>query len=72
MGDSTVPEMTAPMSKKDPDREGSTESSSSTPEAADQEAYNTQENPQQQKRKGGRKPVCSYLSRLLSPPPSRR
>jgi hypothetical protein len=50
-----VTDMTEQMAKKDPDRDGSTSSTASSPEP-DQETY-AQENPQQQKRKGGRKPV---------------
>jgi hypothetical protein len=43
------------IDKKEPDREGSDDSMDSTPEA---EAGVPPENAAQQKRKGGRKPVC--------------
>lgn len=60
MGDSSVTDMTAPVGKTEPSRDGSTSSiaSSPEPEAIGSGTY-TQENPQQQKRKGGRKPVSS-------------
>lgn len=48
--------MTAPVGKPEPSRDGSTSSIASSPEPEAQGTY-TQENPQQQKRKGGRKPI---------------
>lgn len=45
------------IDKKDTVREGSEDSMESTPEA-EVDAGATQENGVQQKRKGGRKPVC--------------
>lgn len=51
--------MTAPVGKTEPARDGSTSSIGSSPEPETQ-TY-TQENPQQQKRKGGRKPVSTPL-----------
>lgn len=48
--------MTAPVGKTEPSRDGSTDSLGSSPEPGLAEAY-TQEEPQQQKRKGGRKPI---------------
>lgn len=62
MGDSGAKDMTA-AEKKENERDGSTSPTNSTPEP-DPETY-TQENPQTQKRKGGRKPV----SALGVPPP---
>lgn len=48
------------IDKKDPEREGSDDSMDSTPEA---ETGVPQEHAAQQKRKGGRKPVCSLHSK---------
>jgi hypothetical protein len=48
--------MTAPVGKTEPSRDGSTSSIASSPEPEAVGTY-TQEHPQQQKRKGGRKPV---------------
>ncbi|KAH3909362.1 hypothetical protein HBI56_185950 [Parastagonospora nodorum] len=48
--------MTAPVGKADASRDGSTSSIGSSPEPGLAETY-TQEEPQQQKRKGGRKPI---------------
>ncbi|RMZ69943.1 MEAB protein [Pyrenophora seminiperda CCB06] len=56
MGDSLVTDMTAPMGKAEAERDGSTSSIGSSPEPGLAETY-TQEEPQQQKRKGGRKPI---------------
>lgn len=56
MGDSLVTDMTAAVGKTDPERDGSTSSIASSPEP--EPAAYTQDNPQQQqKRKGGRKPI---------------
>jgi hypothetical protein len=62
MGDSVVRDMTAPVGKADAFRDGSTSSIGSSPEPGLAET-NTQEEPQQQKRKGGRKPVSSPIAR---------
>jgi hypothetical protein len=59
MGDSAVTDMTAPVGKIEPSRDGSTSSIASSPEPEAVGTY-TQENPQQQKRKGGRKPVSPH------------
>jgi hypothetical protein len=48
--------MTAPVGKTEPSRDGSTSSIASSPEPEAVGTY-TQEHPQQQKRKGGRKPI---------------
>lgn len=57
MGDNSVTEMTAAVGKtEEPLRDGSTSSTASSPEPEAAEPY-TQEHPQQQKRKGGRKPI---------------
>ncbi|KAL7772531.1 hypothetical protein CFE70_002490 [Pyrenophora teres f. teres 0-1] len=48
--------MTAPVGKAEAERDGSTSSIGSSPEPGLAETY-TQEEPQQQKRKGGRKPI---------------
>lgn len=56
MGDSVVTGMTAPVGKEEAERDGSMSSIGSSPEPGLAETY-TQEEPQQQKRKGGRKPV---------------
>lgn len=56
MGDNSVTAMTAAVGKAEDPREGSTSSIEDSPEPGHAETY-TQENPQQQKRKGGRKPV---------------
>jgi len=56
MGDSLVIEMTAPVGKTEASRDGSVDSIGSSPEPGLVETY-AQEEPQQQKRKGGRKPV---------------
>lgn len=48
--------MTAPVGKIEASRDGSTDSLGSSPEPGLAETY-TQEEPQQQKRKGGRKPI---------------
>ena len=73
MGDSLVTDMTAPVGKQEAERDGSTSSIASSPEP--EPAAYSQDNPQQQqKRKGGRKPV-SYppcLARCESPCPSPR
>lgn len=59
MGDSnSVTDMTAPVGKAEASRDGSTSSTASSPEPEAVGTY-TQEHPQQQKRKGGRKPVSS-------------
>lgn len=58
MGDSEVTDMTAPLGKTEASRDGSTSSIGSSPEPGLAETY-THEEPQQQKRKGGRKPVSS-------------
>ncbi|KAL5388803.1 hypothetical protein DPSP01_002908 [Paraphaeosphaeria sporulosa] len=56
MGDSLVTDMTAPVGKQEAERDGSTSSIASSPEP--EPAAYTQDNPQQQqKRKGGRKPI---------------
>ena len=55
MGDNSVTEMTATVGKTEDGREGSTSSTASSPEP--EPGTYTQEHPQQQKRKGGRKPV---------------
>lgn len=47
--------MTVPVGKTEPSRDGSTSSIASSPEP--EAGTYTQENPQQQKRKGGRKPI---------------
>lgn len=54
MGDCSVTDMTA-VGKNEPSRDGSTSSIASSPEP-EAETY-TQEHPQTQKRKGGRKPI---------------
>jgi hypothetical protein len=56
MGDSLVTDMTAPVGKVEAHRDGSTSSIASSPEPGLAETY-PQEEPQQQKRKGGRKPI---------------
>lgn len=56
MGDNGVTAMTAAVGKPEDPREGSTSSIEDSPEPGQAETY-TQENPQQQKRKGGRKPI---------------
>jgi hypothetical protein len=56
MGDSLVTDMTAPVGKAEAERDNSTDSIGSSPEPGLAEPY-PQEEPQQQKRKGGRKPV---------------
>ena len=61
MGDSSVTDMTA-VGKNEPSRDGSTSSIASSPEP-EAETY-TQEHPQTQKRKGGRKPVSSTTPAL--------
>lgn len=63
MGDSTVAEMTAPVAKTEASRDGSTSSTASSPDPGQAETY-THEEPQQQKRKGGRKPVSLPTARL--------
>jgi hypothetical protein len=64
MGDSSVRDMTAPVGKLEPLRDGSTSSIASSPEPeAEPVGSYPQEHPQQQKRKGGRKPVSSPHSR---------
>jgi hypothetical protein len=63
MGDSSVIDMTAAVGKTETSRDGSTSSIASSPEPEAAEPY-TQEHPQQQKRKGGRKPVSFH------PPPA--
>jgi hypothetical protein len=56
MGDSLVTDMTAAVGKTEVERDGSTSSIASSPEP--EPAAYTHDNPQQQqKRKGGRKPV---------------
>lgn len=55
MGDSSVTDMTAAVGKTEAEREGSTSSIASSPEP--EPGTYTQEHPQQQKRKGGRKPI---------------
>lgn len=66
MGDNSVTAMTAPVGKAEDPREGSTSSIEDSPEPGQAETY-TQENPQQQKRKGGRKPVSlSIILQLLN------
>lgn len=62
MGDSLVTDMTAPVGKTEASRDGSTDSIGSSPEPGLAETY-TQEEPQQQKRKGGRKPVSPPTAR---------
>lgn len=59
MGDNSVTDMTA-VEKTEHSRDGSTSSIASTPEPEAEQTY-TQENPQTQKRKGGRKPVSLPL-----------
>jgi len=61
MGDSVVNGMTAPVGKAEASRDGSTSSIGSSPEPGLAEPY-AQEEPQQQKRKGGRKPVSSPIA----------
>ncbi|KAF2009160.1 hypothetical protein BU24DRAFT_359001 [Aaosphaeria arxii CBS 175.79] len=56
--------MTAPVGKAEPSRDGSTSSIASSPEPETQGTY-TQENPQQQKRKGGRKPIALTKRRKI-------
>lgn len=63
MGDSLVIDMTAPVGKAEASRDGSTDSIGSSPEPGLAETY-THEEPQQQKRKGGRKPVSLPLPPL--------
>ena len=64
MGDNAVTDMTAPVGKLEPDHERSSESIASSPEP---EAVGlNQENPQQQKRKGGRKPVSLSTAAMSS------
>ena len=63
MGDNGVTAMTAAVGKPEDPREGSTSSIEDSPEPGQAETY-TQENPQQQKRKGGRKPVSLSMSPL--------
>lgn len=60
MGDSSVTDMTT-VGKNEPSRDGSTSSIASSPEPEADAGTYTQEHPQQQKRKGGRKPVSSPL-----------
>lgn len=71
--DSSVTDMTAPVGKTDPERDGSTSSIASSPEAEPVGTYTEQnpEHPQQQKRKGGRKPVSSPFP-LFSSSPDRK
>lgn len=64
MGDSLVTDMTAPVGKVEASRDGSTSSIGSSPEPGLAETY-TQEEPQQQKRKGGRKPVSLPATNCL-------
>jgi hypothetical protein len=78
MGDSLVTDMTAPVGKAEASRDGSTDSIGSSPEPGLPETY-TQEEPQQQKRKGGRKPVSlpdasclPWLQQLNRQSPCRR
>lgn len=66
MGDSSVTDMTA-VGKNEPSRDGSTSSIASSPEP-EAETY-TQEHPQAQKRKGGRKPVSSTILPLCCKKP---
>lgn len=66
MGDSRVTDMTAPVGKPEPLRDGSTDSIGSSPEPGLAETY-THEEPQQQKRKGGRKPVSTSAARCPLP-----
>lgn len=56
MGESLVAEMTAPVGKTEASRDDSVDSIGSSPEPGLVETY-AQEEPQQQKRKGGRKPI---------------
>lgn len=63
MGDNSVTAMTAAVGKAEDPREGSTSSIEDSPEPGQAETY-TQENPQQQKRKGGRKPVSLSIIAL--------
>jgi hypothetical protein len=56
MQDSEVTAMTSSVGKAEAERDGSTSSIGSSPEPGLAEPY-AQEEPQQQKRKGGRKPV---------------
>ena len=63
MGDNSVTAMTAAVGKAEDPREGSTSSVEDSPEPGQAETY-TQENPQQQKRKGGRKPVSLSIIAL--------
>lgn len=70
MGDNSVTEMTAAVGKTEASRDGSTSSIASSPEP--EPATYTQDNPQQQqKRKGGRKPVSTPTDScpLISLPP---
>lgn len=64
MGDSLVTDMTAPVGKVEASRDASTSSIGSSPEPGLTETY-PQEEPQQQKRKGGRKPVSLPATRRL-------
>lgn len=58
MPDSSVTDMTQPVGKTEPSRDGSTSSIASSPEPEPVGTYTgTEQNPQQQKRKGGRKPI---------------
>lgn len=60
MGDSGLTDMTATVGKTEASREGSTSSIASSPEP--EPAAYAQDNPQQQqKRKGGRKPVSLHV-----------
>jgi hypothetical protein len=66
MGDSGLMDMTAAVGKTEADRDGSTSSTASSPEP--EPAAYTQDHPQQQqKRKGGRKPVST--TPIAHPPP---
>ncbi|EFQ90416.1 hypothetical protein PTT_13034 [Pyrenophora teres f. teres 0-1] len=59
--------MTAPVGKAEAERDGSTSSIGSSPEPGLAETY-TQEEPQQQKRKGGRKPPITVSKLALTKP----
>lgn len=60
MPDSSVTDMTQPVGKTEPSRDGSTSSIASSPEPEPVGTYTgAEQNPQQQKRKGGRKPVST-------------
>ena len=68
MGDSVLTEMTATVGKTDVSRDAETPSTASSPEP-EPASYAQDTTQQQQKRKGGRKPVSYYPARHLKPCP---